>query len=127
MRFNSVVYITDIPPPVIYGSIGCLKSGDPVMTNIPKDEVDRMPGETMAEKCAWAARKQLNYMFAVKLGASPECTASQDTAINILDKAKEGTCKGNERQLFFVGGMCGSVAVPTATSFPGSLIFPLQD
>ena len=103
-----LISFTEIAPPVEYGSIGCLKSSAPVMTSIPKEVVNRMPGETTAEKCAWAARKQRNNLFAMKSGA--ECTASKVSATQILAKL-ESTCSGSkgERELFFVGGMCGTM------------------
>ncbi|XP_078372426.1 uncharacterized protein LOC144656078 [Oculina patagonica] len=102
---NVVYYFKEIAPKVHYGSIVCLTSSDPVMDSIPKEEVDRMPGKTTAEKCAWAARKRQSYLFAVKTEAE-ECTSSHvGNAPAILNKLEEKTCTGRsgERELYFVG------------------------
>lgn len=107
---NSDVYITAIAPRVQYGSIVCLQTWNPVMTSIPKEEVDRMPGKTTAEKCAWAARTRQNFLFAVKT-KSEECTSSKFTypenPPTVLNNLAQKRCSGRngERVLYFVGGI----------------------
>ena len=101
--------ITEIAPGVAYGLIGCLKTSAPVMTSIASEKVNRMPGELTAEKCAWAARTQRDYLFtAVTSGETVTgCSASKVDATKLFTNL-EPTCSGTdgESQLFFVGGTC---------------------
>lgn len=55
--------LLDLAPKVSYGSIGCLKSGYEGMTRIDNEELNRMPGNSRLEKCAWAARIKQASLF----------------------------------------------------------------
>lgn len=91
-----------------YGTISCLQSSAPVLTVIDNKMVGRMPGETFAEKCAWAARINRDHVFAVTSGAPPKCNSSKIFKVKpVFDAVNQMVCSDTpeERELFFVGGM----------------------
>ena len=83
-----------------FGAIGCLKLKAPPLVGIPNEVVNRMPGNTFDNKCAWAARTELKSLSAVNNGT---CTVSD---ADITDHIAIGstTCQGNAK-VFAVGGI----------------------
>ena len=83
-----------------FGAIGCLKPKAPPLMGIPNEVVNRMPGDTFENKCAWAARTELKSLSAVNNGI---CAVSD---ADITDHIAIGStrCQGSA-EVFAVGGI----------------------